>query len=303
MKAKLWFGFLALCLLAGSAWLYDMSAPGIFSGLPRTALHNGLVALACAVWAFWRRETSPAPRVYAKLAGTGVMLFALPEIVLAGASSHVNQATEVLVFMLVPVVVVFCVGQQRAGFGTGGEPMLGLVPALAGLGGAALILPFELPSSLAGRLWLVGLVATATAAGVAAVAMHRLLARLSIAWAGGVVFGVSGLLMAGCGWRDWLMLPRITAIGAGFEIVRLVVIDGPILLLGIWLIREMRPVSFSSRLLLVPAVTLLEEIAAERPELGWYGWLGLALTVGAGVLLLRSSEIVHTGVEPLGQRL
>jgi hypothetical protein len=52
----------------------------------------------------------------------------------------------------------------------------------------------------------------------------------------------------------------------------------------------MRPVAFSSRLLLVPSVTLVEGILAERPEVGWYGWLGLGLVLAAAILLLRSSE-------------
>jgi hypothetical protein len=35
-------------------------------------------------------------------------------------------------------------------------------------------------------------------------------------------------------------------------------------------------------------VALLEGVVAERPEVGWYGWLGLLLTVGSAVVLLAS---------------
>jgi len=289
MKARVWVGFLALCLVAGSAWLYDLFAPGVLTGLPRTALHNGVVAFACLAWAIWHRESTLAPRVWVKLAAGGVFLFGLPEIVLAGASPHVTQSTEVLVFMLVPVVVVFWVGQQSASFGEDGGSLRGLVPALSGLGGAALILPFSLPSSWMGRLWLAALVVSAIAAGVAAVAMHRLLAKISLARAGSVVFGVSSLLTASFAAIDWRGLPAFSSSGLACEVLRLLLIDGPILLLGLRLLREMRPVAFSSRLLLVPAVTLIEGIVAERPNVGWYGWLGLALTVGSGWFLLRWS--------------
>ena len=286
MKAKLWVGLVAFCLWAGSAWLYDLFAPGVLTGLPRTALHNGLVALGCFGWALRHCYRSPAPRAVAKLAAGAVILFALPEIVLAGASAHVTQSTEVLVFMLVPAVVVFWCGQQSAAFGADGGSLRGLVPALAGMGGAALILPFSLPSSWMGRLWLAALVVSAIAAGIAAVAMHRLLAKISLARAGSVVFGVSCLLTASFAAFDLPDLPQFSSSGLACEVLRLLLIDGPILLLGLWLLREMRPVAFSARLLLVPAVTLLEGIVAERPEVGWYGWLGLLLTVGSAVALL-----------------
>jgi drug/metabolite transporter (DMT)-like permease len=288
MKGKVGVGFVALCLWAGSAWLYDLISPGVLTGLPRTALHNGLVALGCFGWAVWHRDRSPAPRAVAKLAAGAVFMFALPEIVLAGASAHVTQSTEVLVFMLVPAVVVFWLGQQSAAFGADGGSLRGLVPALSGLGGAALILPFSLPSSWMGRLWLAALVVSAIAAGVAAVAMHRLLAKISLARAGSVVFGVSSLLTASFAAIDWHGLPAFSSSGLACEVLRLLLIDGPILLLGLWLLREMRPVAFSARLLLVPAVTLLEGVVAERPEVGWYGWLGLLLTVGSAVVLLAS---------------
>jgi drug/metabolite transporter (DMT)-like permease len=289
MKAKVLGGFLALCLWAGSSWLYDLFCPGVLSGLPRTALHNGLVALGCLGWALWKPQPSPAPRVCTRLAVGGSFLFALPEIVLAVASAHVTQSTETLVFMLVPVVVVFCVGQQSAGFGTESGSMRGLVPALTGLGAAALILPFELPSSPIGRLWLGALVVSAVAAGVAAVGMHRLVADVSLAQAGSAIFGVSCLATAIAAFVDWSGVPPCNVRNLAFEALRLLLIDGPILLLGLWLLRKMQPVAFSSRLMLVPAVTLLEGIVAERPDVGLYGWLGMALTIGATFILLRES--------------
>jgi drug/metabolite transporter (DMT)-like permease len=287
---KVWVGFLTLCLWAGSAWLYDLFFPGVLTGLPRSALHNGVVAVGCSAYALWRREPAPGPRAWLRLSAAGFFLFALPEVVLAGASAHVSQSSETLVFMLVPVVVVFWVGQQSAGFGTGGGAMRGLFPALAGLGGAALLLPFALPPSLEGRLWMTALVASAIMAGIAAVAAHRLLVGFSIAQAGSAIFGVSCLAAAAFSWIDWTGLPPVTSTALTFEGLRLLLIDAPILLLGLWLLRAMRPVAFSSRLLLVPSVTLVEGILAERPEVGWYGWLGLGLVLAAAILLLRSSE-------------
>jgi drug/metabolite transporter (DMT)-like permease len=287
---KVWIGFAAFCFWAGSAWLYDVFAPGVLTGLPRSALHNGVVAAGCLAYALWRREPSPSPRAWVRLAAAGFFLFALPDVVIAGALGHASQSSETLVFTLVPVVVVFWVGQQSAGFGTGGGALRGLFPALAGLGGAALILPFAMPTSLAGRLWMTALVASAIMAGIAAVAAHRLLVGFSIAQAGSAVFGVSCLAAAAFSWIEWTGLPPVTSTALTFEWLRILLIDAPILLLGLWLLRAMRPVAFSSRLLLVPAVTLVEGILAERPEVGWYGWLGLSLVLAAAILLLRSSE-------------
>ncbi len=289
MKAKLWVGLVAFCLWAGSAWLYDLFAPGVLTGLPRTAVHNGMVAAGCFGWALWRREALPGMRVWLRLAVGGAFLFAIPGIVLAGATRNVTQATEALVFLLVPVVVVFLVGQQTASFGIAGGSMRGLVPAVAGMGGAALILPFESPSSLVGRLWLAALIASAVAAAAAAVATHHLLTEngVLLAPAGAVFFGVSCLLSGSFCRVGSSGLPPVTSSAVMYEVLRVLLIDAPILLLGIWLLRAARPVAFSSRLLLVPAVTVLEGIIAERPDVGWYGWLGLGLMIGSGFLLAR----------------
>jgi hypothetical protein len=192
----------------------------------------------------------------------------------------------VLVFMLVPAVVVFRVGQLSAGFGAGAGSLNGLLPALIGLGGAALVLPFELPASAIGRIWLAALVFCAIAAGVAAVETHRLLVGLRLGVAGGVLFGVSALMIGGFCW----MFPSGTGVlmvrSVSFEVLRLLAIDGPLLLLSLWLLRAMGPIGYSARLLLIPAVTVIEGMVAERPEVGFYGWTGLALAVGAAVVLV-----------------
>ncbi len=290
VRMKVAFAFLALCLWAGSAWLYDLFLPGVLTGLPRSALHNGVLAVGCFACAIWRREPTPKLHAWARLSVAGFFLFAVPEVVVAGASAHLSQSTEVLVFLLVPVVVVFWVGQQSAVFGAGGDTLRGLFPTLAGLGGAALTLPFSLPSSPMGRLWLAALVSSAIAAGIAAVAAHRLLAEISLPQAGSVFFGVACLLATGFCWMNWPGVPKVTSATLLFEGLRLLLVDGPILLLGLSLLREMQPVAFSSRLLLVPAVTVLEGIVAERPEVGWYGWVGLALLVGCGVILVAGTD-------------
>jgi hypothetical protein len=119
--------------------------------------------------------------------------------------------------------------------------------------------------------------------------MHSQLSKLSLASAGSIVFGATGVLTFCLSARDWPSLSSLALASVAFEALRLILIDAPILILGFWLLREMRPAAFSARLLLVPAVTLLEGIVAERPQVGWYGWLGLALMVGAAAFLVAST--------------
>jgi drug/metabolite transporter (DMT)-like permease len=66
-------------------------------------------------------------------------------------------------------------------------------------------------------------------------------------------------------------------------------VDGPLLLLTIWLLRSMRPVGFSARFALVPLVTILGGAAVMRPQIGWAGWIGLGVATVAGVVLVRDS--------------
>jgi hypothetical protein len=179
------------------------------------------------------------------------------------------------------------VGHQSAGFGAAGGSLRGLVPALAGLGGAALVLPFELPGSLVGRCWLAALVMSAVVAGIAAVQMYIWAQGISVARLGTIIFGTGCLITVAFCWLGWSGTPTLTWSGLSFEALRLAAVDGPILLLTLWLLPRMRPIGLASRLLLVPAVIVLEGIIAERPDVGWYGWLGLALTLGAGILLAR----------------
>lgn len=301
MKTKTWIGFVVLCLWAGSAWVYDLIAAGLLSGLSRIALQDGLLSLACMAWTTCLRPDRGLPLPW-RSGVLGAFLFAIPEIVLAGASTHLSQSTELLTLMLAPAVVVFCVGQQAASFRSDGDRMAGLVPTLAGLGGMALLLPFTIPSSWVGRAWLAGLVVSAVAAGIAAVSLQQMLQAVPLARAGTMLFGVSFLLTASFSWLTWTGMPSFSVSHVSFELLRLFLVDGPIMLLSLSLLREMQPVAFSTRLFLVPWVTVCESITVMRPDVAWYGWLGLSLALGASLLLLRhqgqrehftESESVH----------
>jgi len=217
-------------------------------------------------------------------------MFTVPEVLFAGAGGHVSALAGLLVFMLVPVVAIFAVAQKAAGFGADGNPLKWMAPALAGLGGAALLIPFDWPASIAGRIWLGAMVGSVVLAGAAAVWMHRLLQGVGLVRAAAVVFGATGLIAAAFCWVDWTAVPGWTWSAVAAEAGRCAGIEIPTLLLTVWLLREMPPVGFSARLLLVPLVTILESYLMTRSALSWTTVLGVVLMAGGGAGLVMAKD-------------
>ena len=289
MTRRVWAGFAALCLLAGSGWAVEQSEPGILGGLLRIAVHNGLLALAFGLAS--RGEKVQVE--WEKIAAGAVAMFVLPEILFAAAAWHVSGPTGVLVFLLVPVVVIFTVAQRAAGFGAERNPLEMMVPALVALGGAALLIPFTMQGTAIGRLWIAALVGSAVVAGVAAVWMHEWLAGVSLLRGAAIVCAASCVAAAAfC--EVGLQAVQWNAGAAATELARCALLDAPILLLTIWLLREMKPVSFSARLLCIPLVTIVESIAVMRPTLTWTIVAGVLLLAGGAAALLRvdSKEVL-----------
>jgi hypothetical protein len=208
------------------------------------------------------------------------LLFAGPALMAAGAGGHLGGSLETLVMGLAAAFTVFLQAQRDD------LAMERLLPAVCAVAGLGLMLPFAWPVSPAGFGWLAAMAVAACAYAFAGIRLHGLLREIPIACAAAAGAAVAAAL-AGLGWialepgrvaLDWQVL--------GFEAGWGLLVDLPLVLLTVWLLREMEPVGFSSRWVLVPAVTLLGLIAAERPEVGWAGWLGLGLTVGGGMALL-----------------
>ena len=285
MRRSLWVGFAALCVLSGSEWLFDQAWPGMLTGLQRTAVHDGLLAVVFGSIGL-RRDG----KLWLDLVFGAAAMFGVPAVVFAAAGGHVPDAMVVLALMLVPVVVILVAGQQAVGFGMDEGPLRRMVPVLAGLGGAMLLIPQDWPASVAGRLWLAGVVASVVAAGLAAVRMHRLLAGVDVVPGAALVALVSGAIAAAF-WGLGSSGPVAWSWnGAGVEGLRCVVLDGPILLLTVWLLREMAPVALSARFLLIPLVTIVESLVVVRPSVSWTAAIGVVLVAGGGIVLARSDE-------------
>ncbi len=293
---RVWVGFAALCLFSASEWIAGQYRVSSLAALTRVALSDGLltVLLAAALPFVRPLRASPASgpraRTVVHIAVWGACLFGLPVLLNAGAEGHVDDLMTVLIFTLAPVVVVFVTAQQRTGFGLLEDPLTAMLPGLAGVGGAALLIPFNMPPNLSGRLWLAGLVASAVLAGVAAVRLHRLLADAAYVTGALCITAASSVLAAGFGWAGLLSALRMPSADLLMELGWIAILNWPVLLLAIWLLRRMPPVRFSTRYLLVPLVTIVESFVLLRPGGSWVTLAGLAMMGGATGLLWRDPQ-------------
>jgi hypothetical protein len=290
VPSRVWWVFGLFCFVSGSRWLVEEAVPAPMPLLPREALHHAVLMIVFGALAV-RREKGRSKTLlqWLAVAGAATLVFVLPDVVIAGATGKVASLTITLVFMLVPVVVVFIVAQQASSFGVddGVRGLLG--PAIAGAAGAALMLPFTLPVSTIGRVWLTALIASAVLAGAGAVWMHTLLKDCGV-WRAAAVACCAIAIVAGVtGWADWQSVAVVDGQTALVELAIALLFDGGLLLIAVWLLREMAPVGFASRYLLVLLVAVIESFVLLRPNLSWYIAAGVALMAVASTLLLRAA--------------
>ena len=217
----------------------------------------------------------------------------LPAVAVLSATNHVSQLTETFVFTLVPVFVVFFTSQSAASFGAQESPLGLLVPALAGVAGAAFLLPTHIPDSEIGQAWLMGLLIAAAASAGAAVRLHKRLAGVPVLSAATLLSASIVLFAAPLCFVQAGQISSWSASAIKVELQRSLIFDGPVTLLSVWLLRELAPVAFSSRYLLGIAITVAEGYLMLRPETTWTTGFGLLLLLASGAwLLLPNSQEV-----------
>jgi hypothetical protein len=294
-----WLGFFALCLLSASGWLIDDTWPSPLLGPEREGLHDLVIAgLLCAV--SWRSLThgNLRARPWMKLALASICLLGVPAMVAETTLGAGSQVTVSALFALLPVIVVVLVSYLDFDKGSSGAGRL-LMPALIGLGGTLFLLPFVEPRSWRQIVLQAAVVFSVLVAATASVWMYRLLRGFPVLEAAvicclaNVVFAVvlsvairlttrpdrtsSGF--AELGWRGFVV-EAATAILFGL----------PQIVLLVWLLREVAPVRFAARYLVVPLLTVIESYAIVRAPVTLRVAAGTALVIFAAWRLMTASQ-------------
>jgi drug/metabolite transporter (DMT)-like permease len=288
MRWTLWIALGALCILSGTSWAIPAEMLGELPPLEQQGILFGVMGLIALLFAARRLLSRSIGLQSARLAGAGVGFFGVPAVIVEYARGSVPAMNRSALFAMVPVVVVLGVA---AGEWTEREERgarLFLVPALAGLGGLLLLLPLEFSSSARGWMMLAVVCVAVVVVGLASVLLYRLLR--GFAWADAVA--VVGLVNAAFLLAWSAVHEEIVWRGSAFVSATSLAsfVDVVEVLLILWLLREMPPIRFASRYLMIPLVTVLESYVVMRPAFTIrMGFGTVLLAVGAGVLLFGKS--------------
>ena len=280
----LWITFAVLCILSGTSWVISDGRASQLPPLERQGLVFGGIGLAglfVADRGLWR----PCEGLqWVRLAAAAVGFFGVPLVVAEYVRDNVSAINRSALFAMVPVVVLLVVAASDEGEEEQSSARKLLAPALIGLGGLLLLLPVGFSGSVRRYLMLVVMVAAVVLVGVASVWLHRLLRGFGLAQAIAIAGLGNAIFLLGWSvvhedvvWR-WGGLGSIVSISSLLDVMEVVLI--------VWLLRQMLPVRFAARYLLIPLLTILESYALIHPD--WTVRMGfgtLLLAGGAGMLL------------------
>jgi hypothetical protein len=205
-------------------------------------------------------------------------------VVVEYARGSVPAISRSALFALVPVVVVMVVASGESAAREEHGARLFLMPALAGLGGLLLLLPLAFSSSARGWMMLAVVCAAVVLVGLASVWLYRLLRGFAFADAIAVVGLANAVFLLG-----WSAV-REEVVWRGNELASVMSIasltDMVEVLLITWLLREMSPIRFAARYLVIPLLTVLESYVVMRPEWTVRMGFGTALLAAGGGMLL-----------------
>jgi hypothetical protein len=244
----------------------------------------GLTALLFAGRREWSRSKGSR---YAQLAAA-VGFFGVPMVVAEYARGSVPAISRSALFALVPVVVVMVVASGGAAGREERGARVFLMPALAGVGGLLLLLPLAFSSSARGWMMLAFVCAAVVLVGVASVWLYRLLRGFALADAIAVVgLGNAVFLLIWSAVREEVVwrgsgLASVMSLASLADVVEVLLI--------MWLLREMPPIRFAARYLVIPLLTVLESYVVMRPD--WTVRMGFGTTLlaaGGGMLLFLNA--------------
>jgi drug/metabolite transporter (DMT)-like permease len=290
MRWTLWIAFVVLCVLSGTSWAIPREMSDGLPPLEQQGILFGVIGLTALLFAGRRVWSRSRGLRYALLAAVAVGFFGVPIVVAEYARGSVPAMSRSALFALVPVVVVMAVASGESSEREERGARLFLMPALAGLGGLLLLLPLQFSGSVRGWMMLAVVCAAVVLVGLAGVWLYRLLRGFGLADAIAVVGLANAVFLLGWSyvhedvvWR-WSGVVSVVSITSLADVVEVLLI--------VWLLREMPPVRFAARYLVIPLVTVLESYVVIRPE--WTVRMGFGtalLAAGGGMLLfLKAGE-------------
>lgn len=295
LTRRQWPGFFALCFLGASAWLIEGAWPSLMPAASRECLHYLVLASAVGIFGSRKIARSGFRAPFVKLAVASVGLFGVPAALIERARSGVSEATIAALFALLPVAVVLLAPHFDFSARVDYAPARMLAPALVGLAGTLLLVPFALPASFReARLYAVVVIAVLVAAS-SSVWMYRLLIEVSLVEAV-VICGianaifllavslVSNVMGGSGGGGEWSWN------AVAVEALKAVCLDLPQIALLLWLMREVAPERLAARALVIPLLTVLEGYALLRPEISLRSVAGVALLIYSAWRLLTSRQ-------------
>jgi drug/metabolite transporter (DMT)-like permease len=284
MRWTLWIAFAVLCILSGTSWAIPREMSDGLPLLEQQGILFGIIGLTALLFARGRVWSRNLGLRHIRLAAAAVGFFGVPMVVAEYAQGSVPAISRSALFALVPVVVVIVVASGNTAGREERGARLFLMPALAGLGGLLLLLPLEFSGSPRGWTMLSIVCAAVVLVGLASVWLYRLLRGLALADAIAVV-GVANavFLLVWSAVREEMVwrgggLASVVSIASLVDVVEVSLI--------VWLLREMPPIRFAARYLVIPLLTVLESFFVIRPE--WTARIGFGtalLAVGGGILL------------------
>lgn len=282
-----WLGLMVLCGWQASFWL---AAP-ITEQIPvlmRALLASILLAVFSVASFLLRRPGRISQDVVWKLAAAGLMMLTAPAILLHLAGEQLPETSTSVIFALAPLVVLLTRGAASDSPGRASA----LVPALVGVAGVLLVLPFEASTSFQGVLALAEALGAMLLSAVGAVWLHLLLRDQDLQIGMEIIAAANALALA----LYVVVAGALPMTGWNLPAACLTVAQAAMLGLVIWLAAVMDPVAFSSRFLWVPLLGLLEGALLVRA--GWtlrYS-IGTLLMLAGAVWLLRPASQVDDEV-------
>lgn len=271
-----WAGFVLFSLISASAWIVETALPDPLPLPLRFGVHNAFLCAWMLPFALrqWPRSTW---RRWLEIAGWGTILLGAPRLLAGSAATGVSPVMVSLLFTAVPAVVVLVAAQMQAGFGASDGRLPQAGAALAGVAGAALILPFSPPDSPAGFGWLGTVIFAEIVCAVAIVKLSRRLAAVPLVCALVVICAGSGVVGLAFGYPHYGLLIRLSGEDWAHEGALFALVDAPLSLLTIWLVRAFEPDRFASIYVLAPLLTVVEGVVLLHPALSWTLFAGAAL--------------------------